>query len=141
MRVTIIPSDGVVGVDREFRRVDMTGIDPAIHAVQFDTLTNKGEIEYNDKPNEPITSIAAFQFLRDRWTAAAPLPPPPPTQAELDEQARLQAIKDDFLRQQLLTQLNTATNLEISTFVDNQVTDLASAKTMFKRILLLLAAR
>lgn len=57
------------------------------------------------------------------------------------EQTRLQGIRDDAMRQQLLTQLSTATNLQISQFVDNQVSDLASAKTMLKRILLLLAAR
>lgn len=61
--------------------------------------------------------------------------------AEVPARQRLQALRDDALRQQLLTQLSTATNLQISQFVDNQVTDLASARTMFKRILLLLAAR
>lgn len=62
-------------------------------------------------------------------------------EGRLAERTRLQAIADDVLRQQLLAQLSTATNLQISAFVDNQVTDLASARTMFKRILLLLAAK
>lgn len=46
MRITIIPSDGVVGVDGVFRQVSMAGIDPAIHAIQFDTTKGAGEIEY-----------------------------------------------------------------------------------------------
>ena len=80
MRLTIIPSDGVVGVDGLFRPVSMAGIDPAIHAVQFDDLTNTGEIEYKQRGKSPdaITDRAAFQSFIARWTAAAPPPPPPP---------------------------------------------------------------
>ncbi len=33
MRVTIIADDGVVGVDGEFRDVDLSALDPDIHAV------------------------------------------------------------------------------------------------------------
>ena len=141
MKLTIIPSDGVVGVDRVFRSISMAGIDPAIHSIQFEDATNSGEIEYKERGRSPdvIMDRAAFQPFIDRWTAAAPLPPPPPTPEELAEQARQQAIKDDALRIQLVTRLTTATNLEISNYVDVQVTDLASARTMFKRILLILA--
>lgn len=103
MKLTIIPSDGLVGVDGTFYPVDMTGIDPGIHAVQFNGAA--GEIEFVDKAdaNEEIKDVAAFQFLIDRWQAAhdlATAPPPPPTaeqtiasltgdvQAHLDATAR-----------------------------------------------------
>lgn len=64
----------VDGVSRD-DPIDMTGIDPAIHAVQwFDT---EGEIEYtraDGRRNEKITDISPFQVFIDRWTAAAPPP-------------------------------------------------------------------
>lgn len=58
--------------------------------------------------------------------------------ADTAERLRLQGIREDALRQQLQAQLDAATAAQISSFVDNQVTDLASARLMFKRILLLL---
>jgi hypothetical protein len=82
VKVTIIPSDGKVGVDGVFRSVSMAGIDPSIHAVQFDTRGG-GHVEFkqdlNPRPdNQKLASIAAFQVFLDRWTAAEPPPPPPP---------------------------------------------------------------
>ncbi len=47
----------------------------------------------------------------------------------------------DPLRQALITQLKGATNAQISAYVDAQVTDLASARLMLKRIILLLATQ
>lgn len=55
------------------------------------------------------------------------------------EAARCAAIKTDPLRVDLLQRIKTATNAQISTYVDSNVTDLASAKTLFKKILLLIA--
>ena len=80
MIVTIVPSDGTVLVDGVARQIDMTGIDPAIHAVQWNGAAG-GEIEYtraDGRRNEQITDISPFQGFIDRWTAAAPPPPPPP---------------------------------------------------------------
>jgi len=75
-RITIVPDDGNLLVDGVVRTVDMTGMDTAIHAVQwFDTV---GEIEYtpaDGRRNEVITDISPFQVFIDRWTAAAPSPP------------------------------------------------------------------
>ncbi len=79
MRVTIIADDGKVGVDGVFRGVDLSTLDPNIHAVQWDGA--KGHIEFKDRsPEQQITDISAFQSFIDAWTAAAP---PPPTLAEL----------------------------------------------------------
>ena len=72
MKLTIIPSDSVVGVDGIFRTVAMTGIDPTIHAVQFDDASSSGEIEYQRRGqgNKVITDRAPFQLFIDRWTEA-----------------------------------------------------------------------
>ncbi|MCH7793836.1 MAG: hypothetical protein IH900_01665 [Proteobacteria bacterium] len=79
MRVTIIANDGKVGVDGVFRAVDLSTLDPNIHAVQWDGVV--GHIEFKDNSaNEAITDISAFQSFIDAWTAATP---PPPTLAEL----------------------------------------------------------
>jgi len=89
MKLTIIPSDGVVGVDGVFRSVSMAGIDTAIHAVQFDDATSTGEIEFKGRgiTSTRLTDRTAFQPFIDRWTAAAPPVIVPPTQAELDDRA------------------------------------------------------
>ncbi len=79
MRVTIIADDGKVGVGGIFRSVDLSTLDPNIHAVQWDGTA--GHIEFKDRsPEQRITGISAFQPFVDAWAAAAP---PPPTLAEL----------------------------------------------------------
>lgn len=57
------------------------------------------------------------------------------------ETSRLEALRKERLAQELLDKLNSSTPAQISDFVDNQITDLPSARLMFKRILLLLAVR
>ena len=77
MRVTIISDDGVVGIDGEFRQFDLSGLDPNIHAVQWDGAT--GHVEFKDRsPQRTLIDISAFQSFIDAWTAAAAAPPPPP---------------------------------------------------------------
>ena len=53
--------------------------------------------------------------------------------------AALDALRADALARDLTGRLRTATPAQIDAWVDAQVTDLASARTMFKRILLVLA--
>jgi len=53
--------------------------------------------------------------------------------------AAKQSIIDDPLRQALLNQLRGATNVQINNYVDANVTDLATARTMLKRVILVLA--
>ena len=78
MRVTIIVSESRVGVDGEFRVVDLAGLNMTIHAVQWDSVLSAGDIEYRQpRRNEKITNFAPYQVFVDRWTAAAPPPPPP----------------------------------------------------------------
>ena len=88
MRVTIIRDDGVVGVDGVFRNVDLSSLDPDIHAVQWDGAAKRGHVEHKSPRRvEPITAYRArFQRFVDAWTAAAPPPgqeTPTPTDQEL----------------------------------------------------------
>lgn len=55
------------------------------------------------------------------------------------EATRLVGITDDARRAALVAKLRTATAAEISQYVDDEVVDLASARTMLKRILLVLS--
>lgn len=85
MKVTIIQSDGVVGVNGAFRTVDLADLDPAIHVIQFDTDKGKGHIEFDAgldprRENKALTELGGFSVYVDRWTAAAP---PAPTAEEL----------------------------------------------------------
>ena len=74
MRVSIIPEDGSVVKDGVgYLALDLSFIDPAIHAIQW--YGTEGEIEWQDErglivQNEPITSIAPFQAALDAWQAA-----------------------------------------------------------------------
>lgn len=88
MKVTIIPDDGKVGVDGEFRDVDLSDVDPSIHAVQWNG--NAGHIEFKDgSENEPLKNFGQFQSLVGRWQTKGPPPTPPlftlPTPAESAE--------------------------------------------------------
>jgi hypothetical protein len=71
----------------------------------------------------------------------------PPTDAEIDaalvavdaEKARLAEISADVDLSDLRDRLRSASAAQIKTYVQNNVTDLASAKVLFAKILLLLA--
>lgn len=61
------------------------------------------------------------------------------TTADNAETARRASIQTDPVRVDLLQRLAGATPAQIDTYVDNNVNTLADAKTMFKRILKLIA--
>jgi len=77
MRVTIIADDSAVYVDGEAITVDLAGIDPDIHAIQwYDTW---GEVEFTTdfskypptrKPNMFITDLSPYQVFVDRRAVA-----------------------------------------------------------------------
>ena len=60
-KVSIIPVDGVIVIAGEAQWVDMAGAPADVHAVQWDTDTNTGEIEFTDnRENEVITSLPGW---------------------------------------------------------------------------------
>jgi hypothetical protein len=58
---------------------------------------------------------------------------------EIAERAEREALRDDPRAIELRDKLRTATPQQISDYVDEKVTDLPSARLMFKRVLLVLA--
>lgn len=76
MRVTIIADDSHVYVEEQSLKVDLTGLDEDIHAVQW--YGSVGEIEYKydaientRRPNERFTDFVPFQVFVDRWMIEA----------------------------------------------------------------------
>lgn len=95
MRLTIIVPDSVVGVNGEFRHLDLTSLDPTIRALQWDGAT--GHIEFNDgKANQAITDIDSFMSLITAWNALTPPPPAPPTLEDLkaEKTTQINASRD-----------------------------------------------
>lgn len=83
-RITIIPADGMVGVDFIFRKVDLAGLDPDIHAVQWDGVNGHVEYRTKGKPPKRLSNIVPYQKYIDSWNAVLPppAPPAPPTDDE-----------------------------------------------------------
>jgi len=115
MRLTIIQEDGVVGVDCVFRRVDLSGLDTEIHAIQFDTVKGKGHVEYDNSleprlENTELENFAPYSVYVSRWAAAAPKAPDPAVvaaeQAEQDVARKrslaLQKLLEGLLAQEAL---------------------------------------
>jgi len=71
MIISIIVSDTTVVRDGVgYDNMDLSSLDANIHAIQFNTTTSKGHIEYNDgTANEDITSISAYQSIVDAHIA------------------------------------------------------------------------
>lgn len=71
MRVTIIPEDGLVSVDKEgYSGLDLSFMASDVHAVQW--YGTEGEVEYQDARgravrNEKITDLKPFQPALDAW--------------------------------------------------------------------------
>lgn len=79
MKLTIIVPDGMIGIDGEFRAVDLSSLATNIRAIQWNGI--KGHIEFNDEtPNQTIETIDAFTALVIAWKA---LTPPPLTQEQI----------------------------------------------------------
>lgn len=97
MKLTIINEDKFVAIDEVgYEPLDMSSIDPTIHAVQW--FEDLGWIEYkaigeNKPPNQTITSIEQFQTVINEWNLAdyAKKHPPAPTPEEIKTQNKEQA--------------------------------------------------
>lgn len=75
MRVVIVPEDGSVSVDgKGFGGLDLSFIDPTIHAVQW--YGDRGEVEHKDPAtgrmteNKTIQSLESFKPALDAWAVA-----------------------------------------------------------------------
>lgn len=99
-KITIIPADSVIGVDGVFQTVDLTDIDAEIHAVQFDTGTGAGHIEYvgHTQPNKPIgkTAFRPFEKYITRWKAASEPAPRTLEQAKADKHDQINSMRDNL---------------------------------------------
>jgi hypothetical protein len=71
MRVTFVANDNLVVVDGVGRPIDLSGLDPAIRIVQWDSDTNRGWLEFKPQNppryNEDITDFAPYQQYFDAW--------------------------------------------------------------------------
>lgn len=100
MRVTIIADDSHVYVEEQALVVDLTGLDPEIHAVQW--YGTVGEVEYRHdhianvrKPNERITDFAPYQVFVDQWMIEAQKVPPAPAQPSIPESGGVRVLAAD----------------------------------------------
>lgn len=80
----------------------------------------------------PVVVVFADHVEMTRVVEAIPA-------VEIARRAAREAMQNDPRAVDLRNRLGTATPAEIDAWVDAQVTDLASARTMFKRILVVLA--
>jgi hypothetical protein len=98
-------------------------------------------------PNASRRDVVVRDDGEGPYLAEWNLPGEPPTDAEIDaalavidaEKARLAEISSDVDLTDLQDRMRSATAAQIKTYVQNNVTDLASAKVLFAKILLLLA--
>lgn len=75
------------------------------------------------------------------WRTSGGVPDPyVKPQVEVDGEARRASFDADATRADLLTRLRSATPAQINSYVDNNVANLAEARALFKKILLVLAA-
>ena len=93
MRATIISEKGRVVIDGEsYDDIDLSSLDPSIHAIQwYDT---SGEVEIKDArgriiENREITSFDEFAFILPLWEAAK-------LKAMQDAQAQADAFAAQF---------------------------------------------
>ena len=92
-RIVIVKDDNSVGIDGVFRHVDLSNLEPGIHAVVYDTVKHEGWIEYdaqliNRRPNKEIGEgyfTNAFSACVDIWNSLTPQPETPhvPTPEEI----------------------------------------------------------
>jgi hypothetical protein len=79
MKISIIKPDSTVTIDGlGFDSLDLSIVPSTTHAIQFNTATSIGHVEYNDgTANEAITSIAAYQSIIDAWQVVKDAQPVP----------------------------------------------------------------
>lgn len=144
MKITIIPEDSVVGIDGVFRQVSMEGLDQTIHAVQFDTATSNGHVEFLSdlhQDNLLLSDFAPYRGFVDKWTAMAPSPPLPPTPEQVANAARLEELSAAISADTQITALKTMTNAQFDVWWDANVTTAAQAIAVLKHLVRVMIQR
>ena len=159
MRAVIVPTKNVVLIDGKPQSVDCSMLDQSIHVIELGE--KRGVIEYiNDRDVEPahfrhnevFTDFGPYQPLLDAWKAADAIPPAPPVPPKIDPPPRppmppeIQAMFDrattfivDPDRKALIDRIKDATPAQIKSYINANVTDLASAKVVLTQLALILA--
>lgn len=96
-------------------------------------IDDRGETWWKAHGESVIVTTLGDPTL-DGLTASEPAAPPPTA-----EQLRTQSYLADAERQELITELLSATPVQIDSYVDDRVTDLTSAKAMLVKIIKVLA--
>lgn len=128
MKVTIIPSDKMVIVDG--RPLNLEFALPNVHAVQW--RETEGEIDYTDgRERKRITSLdAGLQSLIVKYEVEKQRIADANAAAEAARDPVKEAARANALNEfRTLTVLATKTDAGIQTYINANVTDLASAKT------------
>ena len=63
MKVTIIKDDNTVGIDGQFVSLDLSGLPETLRVIQWNG--QRGWVEYRDRENERLDSIAQYQGIID----------------------------------------------------------------------------
>lgn len=97
MQLTIIKADGAVYKDGiSYLKLNLPSIPSDVVALQFNTTTNSGHIEFNSTaPNEDITSLPSWAVeCFAAWDEADYLKknPPAPTPEQLLEKCKFEAL-------------------------------------------------
>jgi hypothetical protein len=94
-------------------------------------------VPWDAQANQPkdITGAAGKIWQRDGSPIPDPYVAPPPTADEI----RAGQFNADVDRQDIVTQVKNATPTQIKNYINNNVTDLASARVMLIKIALLVA--
>lgn len=104
------------------------------------TLTSDPNAVIINKTGQRILTTNDEWYEYDKWLDAGNIPDPyVPDAASIAFNAKQKVLTDDADRKDLQTRLNGATPAQIKAYVDNNVNNLADAKTLLKKILLLLA--
>lgn len=103
--------------------------------------TEYGIIPWDSAENRPVDWLGdagiKWDMLKAKYGISEPAPyvAPPPTAKKI----RADAFKADIDRKALINAIKNATPAQIKTYINNNVTDLASARTMLYRLTLLVA--
>lgn len=107
---------------------------------QYRMTANAIVIRTSDGACIPSDPANGDRVAYNAWLAAGGVPDPyVKPQSEIDIAARKASFDADATRADLMNRLATATPAQINSYVDANVTNIAEARALFKRILLVLS--